>query len=254
MQKPYEIKRAWILLLVLILTIACAIAPSTVEPAPGQLETIVAATLAAHTASALKVTLTTVPALITPIASVTPESTGELFVYTSSENVNLRVMPGMLFQVSRVLAKNTRLKVIGRSPGGEWLNVINNESIIGWVHVDFVQGGHDGPPPPTVEPGTVILVTGRVVDSTGAPVSGIGFSITQGTRRTDATTDETGRFYAFLPNTMSGTWSVGFISIACTSNVMDSNCNCLNGTCGKPDPQTMSVALPPAGVLNFTWK
>ena len=254
MQKLYDIKRALILMLVLIISISCVIPPSTVEPVPGHLETIVASTLAAYTASAAQVTLTSIPTLPSPIASATPGSTGELFVYTSSENVNLRVQPGMLFQVSRVLAKNTKLKVLGRSPGGEWLNVINNESIIGWVHVNFVQGGYNGPPMPIVQPGNVILVTGKVVDSSGAPVTGIGFTVTQGSRRTDASTDETGQFYAYLPNTMSGTWTVGFSSIACTSNIMDSNCNCPSGTCGKPDPETMSIALPPTGVLNFVWK
>jgi hypothetical protein len=184
----------------------------------------------------------------------TEESFGEVYVYTSVENVNLRVQPGMLFQVSRVLVQNTRLRLLGRSPGGEWLYVTNDESISGWVNVNVVRGGYDGPPAPIIDPTDVILVTGKVVTSLGTPVSGIGFAITQGSRRTDASTDPTGQFYAYLPPTMSGTWQVGYVSVSCTSNTMDSSCNCINTICGTANPESISITLPQNGVLNFVWE
>jgi hypothetical protein len=180
------------------------------------------------------------------------------FVVTSAQNVNLRTLPGLLFPVSRVMAQGTELQVLGRAPGGEWLNVLTEESIVGWVQVNFVRGGYDGPPPPMIEPGNVQLVTGRVLDAAGQPVTGIGFSVTQGTAsnapRADATTDETGTFYAFLPQSASGSWIVGYTSIACTSSVMDAHCDCLGGACGEPHPDSLTITLPASGILIFTWE
>jgi hypothetical protein len=189
-----------------------------------------------------------------PSATPTEEAFGEVYLYTSVENVNLRVQPGMLFQVSRVLAQNTSLRLLGIAPGGEWFYVRTDEAVSGWVNVNVVKGGYDGPPPPIVEPTGVILVTGRVLNSQGEPVSGIGFAITQGARRTDASTDEAGQFYAYLPSTMNGTWQVGYVSIACTSNLMDSGCNCINNICGKLNPESVSIVLPQNGTLNFVWE
>lgn len=236
-----------------VFSLACSGGVTVLTPpsVQGEVETVVASTLSALTAFAP--TRTPVPTS-TPSVTPTERSFGEVYVYTSAENVNLRVQPGMLFQVSRVLALKTRLRLLGISPGGEWLYVRNDESISGWVNVNVVSGGYDGPPAPTVEPTDVILVTGRVVTSSGIPVSGIGFAITQGTRRTDASTDENGQFYGYLPRTMSGTWQVGYISISCTSNIKDSSCNCINNACGKVKPESASITLPRNGVLNFVWE
>ena len=115
-----------------------------------------------------------------------------------------------------------------------------------------------GPPPPIIEPQDVQLVSGRVTDESGHPISGIGFAITPDAAvdspRTDAVTDETGAFYAYLPQSANGMWYVGYTSIACASNLMDADCNCLSGMCGKPQPVSMPVTLPVDGVLTFIWK
>jgi len=234
--------------IMLVFVLACGAVP-TAQPAPGQLETIVAATLMEYTASAPTAAETKIP-----IPSATAQWNGGVYTYTSVDNVNLRTNPGTLFQVSRVLPKNTRLEVLGRSPGGEWLNVLNDESILGWVQADWVAGGFDGPPPPIVEPKDVLLVTGRVIDETGSAVSGIAFAIIQGTNRVDAATDGTGQFYAYLPKSLQGVWSVEYTSVICPSNTMDSGCVCSNGNCGEPEPVSQSVTLPANSVLTFAWK
>jgi uncharacterized protein YraI len=241
-------KSALVLFLVIILS-ACGTVAVDTPPVPGQLETVVASTLSALTVNAPIPTVT-----FTPIPSLTPTevTAGERYVYSSVDNLNLRVGPGALFKVSRVMPRNTRLKLLGRAPGSEWLNVLNDENINGWVYKDWVKGGFDGPPLPIVQPVDVILVTGKVVDSSASPVTGIGFAVTQGSRRTDASTDSSGQFYAYLPNNMTGAWMVEFISVDCTSNIMDANCKCI--VCGKPDPEQTTVILPPTGLLNFVWK
>ncbi len=180
------------------------------------------------------------------------------FVTTSAQNVNLRTEPGTLFPVSRLLAQGTRLQVLGHAPGGEWLYVKTDTSIYGWVLFALANGGQDGGPTPLVVPQNVQSVTGRVVDALGVPISGIGFAITQGAGanppRSDATSDKSGQFYAYLPLTASGQWIVSYVSVACTSNTMDSNCNCLGGACGRANPDQVAITLPAKGPLQFVWK
>lgn len=261
MKKSSLLRTSFFLLLVTALVTGCGAAPSA--PTVDLLGTIVASTLTAFppTPTPIKPTLsaeTPVAETSAPPATFTPESSTIHYVYAQVDNLNLRVQPGTLFKVSRVMPKGTKLQVLGRAPGGEWLNVVNEEGINGWVGVDFVQGGYDGPPPPVITPQDVLLVTGQVVDANGKPVSGIGFAVTQQTAtqtlRADAMTDESGKFYAYLPKNYSGTWIVGFISVDCTSNTMDASCNCLGGVCGKPGPETYTITLPQSTLLSFTWK
>ena len=228
----------------------CSSAPT--ETFDHQVETLVASTLAAHTPIAPQATFTSVP-ILTPVPA-TSEPFGEVYVYTTAQNVNLRSDPGMLFTVSRVMPQDTQLRLLGQAPGGEWLQVVNQEGIEGWVNVNVVLMAYDGPPPPIVEPTNVYLVTGSVFTESGTPVSGVGFAIVQGARRTDASTDENGQFHAYLPSTLSGAWQVEYVSISCRSNTMDTNCNCINGVCGSPDPANASMVLPLDHELNFVWK
>lgn len=239
------------LVLILALNAGCGAVPATAGP--DLLSTIVAGTLTAQPAS------TAIPTgTLAPASTLAAEPFPPHFVLTSAQNVNLRTQPGMLFPVSRVMPQGTSLQVLGRAPGGEWYSVITGETIVGWVQVNFVKGGFDGPPPPIIQPQGVQLVSGRVLDEDGNPISGIGFAVTQGTAanapRTDATTDETGTFYAFLPQTASGAWHVGYTSIACASNVMDADCNCKGGACGQPQPGSLRVTLPLDGILTFVWR
>jgi hypothetical protein len=49
-------------------------------------------------------------------------------------------------------------------------------------------------------------------------------------------------------------WTVTHVSIACTSNKMDANCNCINDICGESYPVSASVSLPVSEPLTFVWK
>jgi len=246
----------WVLLILLmVVSLACSSTVTVYETsAPPNVETLVAETLVVLTENAAVATHTMMPTVTSIPASATPQDFGDVYVYTTEENVNLRTNPGLLFTVSRVMAKNTRLRLLGQTPGGEWLNVLNNEGISGWVNSNVVLVSYDGPPAPVIEPRGVLLVTGTVFTELGTPVSGIGFAVVQSDRRTEAVTNADGQFFAYLPATMSGTWSVEYTSIACTSNTMDSNCNCINGRCGTADPVTAKVQLPQKEPLQFIWK
>lgn len=223
-------------------------------PSHPNVETLVSGTLVVLTENAPTATKTSIPTATSIPASATPEEFEQVYGYTAVQNANLRVNPGLLFQVSRVLPQNTRLQLMGQSPGGDWVNVRNDEGIVGWVSHWIVAMQVRIPPLPVVEPEDVILVTGTVTTELGTPVSGIGFSLIQGSRRTDAMTDEEGRFYAYLPTNMNGTWTVNYVSVACTSNTMDVNCNCIGNTCGTAHPETTTVLLPQQESLDFVWK
>ena len=238
------------LILIGLVVAGCSGAPT--ETFENQVETVVASTLAVKTPDEPAPVSTNIPTLT--VEPPIPEPFGEIYVFTSVQNVNLRTNPGLLFSVSRVLPQNTRLRLLGQAPGGEWLNVRNDEGIEGWVSMNVVSMAYDGPPPPVIEPSNVYVVTGKVYTEASTPISGIGFAIFQGERRTDASTDENGQFYAYLPRSLSGTWQVGYVSVSCTSNTMDSNCNCINNLCGSANPESVLIDLPQVSELNFIWK
>jgi SH3 domain-containing protein len=208
-------------------------------------------------------TLTATPVSLPTVSATAPTpadegtSTSPYFAVVSAENVNLRTHPGTVFPVRLLLAKGTRVQVLGHAPGGEWLYVQTDTNVNGWLLYWLVNGGHDGGPTPLVEPADVQIIRGKIVDRAGIPVSGIGFAVTQGSGpnapRTDATSDDSGLFYAYLPKSASGEWYISYVSVACTSNTMDAKCNCI-GACGTADPPGVTVALPSEGILQFNWK
>jgi uncharacterized protein YraI len=255
MRKPV-IQKLWgASILLILLSLACSTQVTVYgTPSYPNVETLVSGTLVVLTENAPTATKTSLPTDTPVPASATPEEFGEVYVYTAVENVNLRVNPGLLFQVSRVLPQNTRLQLLGQSPGGDWVNVQNDEGIVGWVSHWVVTMDYQGPPLPVIEPEDVILITGTVTTELGTPVSGIGFDLIQGSRRTDAITNGEGRFYAYLPANMSGTWTVKYVSVACTSNTMDVNCNCISNSCGTAHPESMTIQLPQSEPSNFVWK
>jgi len=219
-------KQIYLTTIILIaIGIACSASPSISKE--DQLATIVAGTLTAQ-----PVPFTPIPTLtatIVPTIAVTSVVTANVpyYIFTRAQNVNLRIQPGTLFQVSRVMAQGTRLQVLGISPGGEWAYVQNDEGINGWVGISFVD---EFPLEqfPIVEPRDGQFVSGLVLDSNGLPVSGIGFAVEQTSAskslRTDSVTDAFGVFYAYLPKNLSGVWTVSYISISSTSSAMTPEC------------------------------
>jgi len=191
----------------------------------------------------------------TPTPTATPFQPFEAKALT--DFLNLRSNPGYLFEVVTMLQKDTPFKVLGKSPGSEWIYVELADGKTGWIFAQLIVSDIDLQLAPVREPEDVQLITGVVQNANGEPVNGIQFAV-QGaessTFRTDAMTDSTGVFYAFLPSGLSGKWYVMFTAISCTSKVMDKDCNCLNGVCGTITPAMDSVTLPNPESLVFLWK
>jgi hypothetical protein len=223
-------------------------------PAAASLPDIAASVTAA-------VALTARPVLeVTPMpaATSTPLPFVPFVVTTWADNVVLHDNPGHLAPKLGILADNSPLTVLGRTPGGEWLMVTTADNRLGWVFDTLVESA--GPATntaPLVDPTGVMMILGRLTDAGGGPVTGVQFSVLQAgiseERRTDAMTDAEGVFYAFVPADSTGSWWVEYTAISCESNIMDATCS--NWT-GEPDPKGMYVQLPGGAhtPLQFTWR
>ena len=205
-------------------------------------------------------TLTSVPTAL-PTLTATPMSAPfvPFNVTTWADNVILRAGPGYLFTPRTTLKKGASLLLLGRSPGGEWLFVQVPDSRTGWVFAELTETQGDLDSAPLIQPADAQLIRGIVKDANGQPINGIQFAFVQGAGdnppRNDAMTDDSGTFYAFMPLSARGQWTVGYTAVACTSRVMDANCNCKNGVCGQPYPGRTSITLPTNDAeLNFIWR
>lgn len=230
----------------------------TPAPTPDKLATIVAATLTSiPPASSTPEAATSEPFMLTPTPSLvtsTPEAAGTRYVYTSAQNVNLRIGPGRLFQVSRVLAQGTRLELLGIAPGDKWVEVKSDEGITGWVDGQLVAGDFDGLQPPVVNPENVVTITGIVSNDNG-PITYLGIAIVQGDQFDEGYTDTTGQYYIYLPKTLKGEWTLQQYAVDCRSNTMDANCHCVGGTCGTLNPSNYRLTFPLSNTFyRFGWQ
>lgn len=246
----------------MLITFVVGCVPQNVAPTSDLLATVVAGTLSVIQVTPIQPQATDEPFMVTPtVAGVTlsPDQIQQgsnRFVYTASENVNFRVGPGRLFQVSRVLAKGTRLELLGYGADNKWIYVKNDEGIVGWVDGLFVDGSFDGPQPPIIVPEDVITITGNVTNANG-PITFVGIALVQGGQFTEGYTDETGNFYIYVPKTLKGDWFLQEYSIDCRSNLMDANCQCLNNSCGSLFPESIKITFPVASNsvnVNFGWE
>jgi SH3-like domain-containing protein len=230
------------------------------------------------THSGLQETSSVMPSLLPPTEtqpisptqtpSVTPTETAfptpTTFVpFTASvwaDNVNVRTNPGYLFPAVRLLAKGTNLTILGKAPGGEWMFARTPVGTSGWVFTQLLESSIDLQSVPIIEPQDVQLIKGRVTDSSGIPIQGVGFAVVQGAGdkapANIVLTDANGEFFSFMPENARGEWTVTYNAIACKSNVWsDDSCSYYkNPYRGVVEPQSMNVSLPQSGVLEFVWK
>lgn len=249
-----------IIFMTILATYGCSIPGQTANPS--------AAPAATATLTLAPFQTETMPPSPPESPSITPTETAASsptpFVpFTASvwaDNVNVRTNPGYLFPALRLLAKGTTLTVLGKAPGGEWMYARTPDGKSGWVFTQLIQSDVDLQAVPVIEPQDVQLIKGRVVDSMGIPIQGVGFAVVQGTGDRPPTntvsTDANGEFYSFMPLTARDQWTVTYNAIACKSNVWtDDSCSYYKAAYrGLVDPQSATVSLPQTEVLVFTWK
>jgi uncharacterized protein YgiM (DUF1202 family) len=244
-------------LLVLLLT-ACNLPASTpTEEIP------VPPTLQVNTQVPLVETATpTLTATILPTETPLPSPTATEFapfnVKASVDNFNVRTNPGYLFPVLMMVQQGTELTVYGQAPGGEWIYVKTPDGVYGWVFAKLIFDEPRLSQAPIREPEKVQLVNGFLKDVKGNPISGFHFALVQGSGlnapRNDAMTDENGEFFAYMPVNSSGVWNVSYVAYACTSNIVDADCNFLPGQNKLPDPLSIDITLPLNNPLEFIFQ
>jgi hypothetical protein len=198
----------------------------------------------------------------TPTPTVTPSPTpfAAFDAVTTAAGVRLRAGPGYLFPTLRSLPEGGPVTVLGKAPGGEWIRVRTQDTVEGWVFWRLLRATVEMQEAPIVQPQNVQLIPGRLLDASGTPIQGVSFDVFQGVQtvigNNPVLTDSKGEFFAFLPLSSYGTWTVKESGIACPSNVWtDASCKeYKNGSKGTVDPASMDVTLPTTGVLEFTWK
>jgi len=214
----------------------------------------------------------TVPAAITPqgvfptlpaataVSSASPTPFIPFTVKPTVDNLKVHVSPGTLFDALILVHQTDTLTVVGTVPGNEWTYIKTKDGTEGWVFSQLLQSSVDLKQIPLLEPKDVQLIKGRVTDASGAPIRGVTFALGEASQAdissNTATTDANGEFYAYIPSTASGTWTVTYTSIACDSPVWsDTACTTYKaGYTGGVDPQTVSVVVPQVNPLTFTWK
>ncbi len=254
-------RRALLVLVPFLIATSCSLGTAIVTPPSSEAVVSPAFTLIA-TLTNSPTYAPTVFNTATPTAGPLPAQTYVPFtVFTGADNLALRVGPGYLFTRIGLLPEGASLRVLGRSRGGEWALVQTSDNRVGWMFIQLITAsGSDWATAPYSDPVGAQLITGIVKDEAGQPISGIQFAFTQGSGslvpRTDAMTDSTGTFYAYMPANVRGQWYVSYAAIACTSNTMDASCNPKNGIGGRPYPEGEYIALPlaPPAVLQFVWK
>jgi hypothetical protein len=245
---------------VLLVAAGCSMPGREINPTIAPVETNTLAQPQIPSITSLQIS-TQAPS-VTPTETSSPSAT-PFVPFTASvwaDNVNVRTNPGYLFPAIRLLAKDTNLTILGKAPGGEWMFARTPDGTSGWVFAQLVQSSLDLKSVPIINPQDVQLIKGRVVDSTGTPIQGVGFAVVQGTDEHPSTnivlTDSNGEFFSFMPISARGEWTVIYNAIACKSNVWsDDSCSYYKDPYkGMVEPPSTNISLPQNGVLEFIWK
>ncbi len=175
-----------------------------------------------------------------------------------ADHVNVRTQPGYLFPSLLQLNEGDQFTINAKAPGDEWLSIELVDGITGWIYIMLVKMDYDLRQIPIQKPEGVQIITGQLLTPAGEPINGVQFAITQagasGEQRTDATTDQTGIFTAFLPPEAAGVWTVTYTAISCSSVIHDAACNTRPEYAGTVNPPSQTVTLPDPDMLQFIWK
>ena len=246
-------RKRMVFLVSLLVSAACAPPQQITASLPPAAEE---ATEAATASAPSEISFTQTPAVVIATAPVFVPFT----IRNTVENTVLRAGPGSLFTAKTALAADRELTVYGVAPGREWVFVVTPLDSTGWIFAGLLEASPQLETAPLIQPADLQVVRGRVRDINGAPVDGIQYAVIEGEGgtgsppRIDAVTDADGIFYAFLPLTTAGAWTVSLTGVVCTSSQMGPDCQCPSEGCGTSVPVSTTVTLPSEEILEFTWE
>ncbi len=216
------------ILSVLALSLACSLSPMVSPPATQTATPTIQ--LPTRTPPPPTATVYNTPSP-TPETPVPPTPTLPPPTFTAEalgERVNLRSGPSTLHTIIGMVPKGTHVSVIGKAAGDEWVFAESTDGKTGWLSTSFLQLHGSLSSLEEIPVKASFIVEGQVVDSAGTPINGVVLAVYKGQGpdqlRTDATSNASGRFYAYLPLGADGSWTVEVVGIGCSSWIMDSNC------------------------------
>ena len=165
-------------------------------------------------------------------------------------SANLRSGPSPLHTLVAPYAMGTPMTISYTAPGFRWGRVTAPDGQEGWLLLSLMDLKS---PPETLPlyPGTPsdsIPVMGWVEGGSGQPIDKAVVSLWQkqeDTIRPQAFTNQDGMFFLYLPANSTGNWTVGVVSVDCTSSAMDPQCEKQR----EFVQLTQTITIPPGGLV-----
>jgi hypothetical protein len=200
-------------------------------------------------------TATPLPPTETPKPTLSPTPTA--IIRTAQARVHLDTVtlysgPGNSFPVITRISGNPQLEIVAKARGNDWV-LVNTGTQKGWLPVAALQiyGLNIFRFLPLEEPKDVYYIQGQVIDSNGAPISHVSITIGQtDSPRTNATTQDDGTFFVYVPASSTGVWSVAVTGATCSTQTADKDCNFF----GKFSPSMVLVTPPQQTLITFTYQ
>ena len=163
--------------------------------------------------------------LITPTLTQISPLNGQVKVVS----LNLREGPGTIHDILGNYPNGTGIVIMSQTPNGEWVKVKTNDDKTGWMYRSLLKIDGDWQTLPVEENQEDLMVTGKIVDSTGLPINDITIAclqiVNEVEKRTDAVSGTDGSFYAYLPSNSTGIWSVQVVGVGCGSSIASDACD-----------------------------
>ena len=144
-------------------------------------------------------------------------------------SANLRSGPSPLHTLVAPYAMGTPMTISYATPGYRWGKVTAPDGKEGWLLLSLMdlKAPAESLPLHPGAPSDSIPVIGWVEGGSGQPIDKAVVSLWQkesDTLRPQAFTGPDGMFFLYLPANSTGDWTIGVVSVDCTSSVMDAKC------------------------------
>jgi hypothetical protein len=186
-----------------------------------------------------------------PQTSATASAFNPIEAKVVFDNYRLRQGPGLMFEAVKLYEIDTKVTLLARERGDNWVLVQTEDYRSGWMKIDGLEYIGDISPLPILAVTGAQVIRGRVLRTDMTPATKIGVSI----KRVDnaspdfedyCMTNDAGEWYLYLPLEMSGNWTIGTNAYSPESNAVDASGNIVGGW-----PGAQLITLPLQADVSF---